>query len=113
KDSRLCTDCHAQLRSLKKNTTLANVADFGTDHPDFHLTLLERAEGSGAKDWKAVRASPGAPKPAEHSGLTFSHAEHLKPKGIKSPQGYEVLSCGSCHQPNSSGRQMLPIRMES
>ncbi len=88
RDPRLCTDCHAQIRSFKKNTSLVNVTDFGADHPDFH------------------------PAP-EHSGLTFSHEEHLKAEGIKSPRGYEVLTCQSCHTPESSGRKMLPVRMDA
>jgi hypothetical protein len=49
----------------------------------------------------------------EHSHLLFSHAQHLNPKGIKSPTGERVLTCQSCHHPSSSGREMLPVRMES
>jgi predicted CXXCH cytochrome family protein len=89
RDSRQCTRCHARLDTMKKDTQLANVTDFGTDHPSFRVTNLER------------------------SGLTFSHAEHMDPKGIKSPRGYEKLTCASCHQPESSGQHMLPIRMQT
>lgn len=88
RDSQQCTQCHAQLDSMKRNTKLANVGDFGSDHPDFRLPAAER------------------------SGLIFSHAVHMDPKGIKSSTGYEKLACSSCHQPESSGRHMLPIRME-
>jgi hypothetical protein len=49
----------------------------------------------------------------ENSHLKFSHAQHLNPKGIKSPTGERVLQCGDCHRPNSSGREMMPIRMET
>ena len=49
----------------------------------------------------------------EHSHLRFSHAQHLDPKGVKSPTGERILGCQDCHRPNSSGRDMLPIRMET
>jgi predicted CXXCH cytochrome family protein len=109
RDSRLCADCHGRLDTLKKNTALANVSDFGADHPDFRLTMIEPG---GPAQWHAVR-EPRDTRPAERSGLTFSHAVHLDPKGIKSPVGYEKLACASCHQTESSGRHMLPIRMET
>jgi predicted CXXCH cytochrome family protein len=112
RDSRLCTDCHSHLKELKHDTDLANVADFGSDHPDFRPTMLERSSSSTPPQWHAVRAPRGV-RAEEHSNLIFSHAEHLKPKGIKAPNGYEVMQCQDCHQPNTSGRQMLPIRMEA
>jgi predicted CXXCH cytochrome family protein len=114
RNSRLCTDCHGHLKDLKSNTEVANVTDFGTDHPGFRLTLLERSTSDATSQWHAVRSPQGTGvRPAEHSGLTFSHAEHMKPKGIKSPRGYEVMKCQDCHQPNTGGRQMLPVRMEA
>ncbi|MDB6091849.1 MAG: hypothetical protein JWN85_4633 [Gammaproteobacteria bacterium] len=112
RDSRLCTDCHGHLKELKPNTELARVTDFGSDHPDFRPTMLERAGSSAPAQWQAVRAPRGV-RAEEHSNLIFSHAEHLKPKGVKSPNGYEVLKCQDCHQPNAGGRQMQPLRMEA
>jgi hypothetical protein len=110
RDSRQCTQCHAQLDAMKKNTQLANVSDFGADHPDFRLSILQKA-APGSAQWRAMR-TPRDARPTERSGLIFSHAVHLNPKGIKSSQGYEKLVCASCHQPESGGRHMLPIRME-
>ncbi len=113
-DSRLCTNCHGRLDTLKKDADLANVTDFGADHPDFRLTMLERNGSAAPGEWRAVRTARGEREQAvEHSGLAFSHLQHLDPKGIKSTDGYEKLTCQSCHQPDSSGRQMLPIRMEA
>jgi predicted CXXCH cytochrome family protein len=113
-DSRLCTDCHGRLDSMKRNTDLANVSDFGTDHPDFRLTMIERSGAAMPPQWRATRAARGSTaRPVERSGLTFSHAAHMNPKGIKSSNGYDTLTCASCHQPDTSGRQMLPIRMET
>jgi predicted CXXCH cytochrome family protein len=110
-DPRLCTDCHAHLDRLKQRPSIQNVSDFGTDHPDFRPSVLRNvSEGT----WQTTRLNRGDPAHfVEHSHLLFSHAQHLNPKGIKSPQGDRVLTCQSCHHPNSSGRDMLPMRMES
>jgi hypothetical protein len=114
---------------MKRDTKLANATDFGADHPDFRLTMIERGDAtapreprsppsmsssaaSGPAQWRAVRV-PREARPVERSGLTFSHAEHLNPKGIKAPRGDEKLTCASCHEPESSGQHMLPIRMET
>ena len=85
---RLCVSCHGRLQSLVPHTHLANVSDFGISHPDFKVASAER------------------------SNLTFSHEVHMNPRGIKTTQGYETLKCASCHEPNTSGRKMLPVRME-
>lgn len=90
RDPRLCTDCHADLHARAPGTPLQDVADFTRGHPDIAARL----------------------PPVENSHLQFSHAVHLNPKGIKAEDGYETLGCPSCHEPNASGRQMLPIRME-
>jgi predicted CXXCH cytochrome family protein len=117
RDPRVCTDCHADLGRRKSNTTVANATDFGTDHPEFRLTVLA-STGTGGEGspppWKAVRLDRDHPADfVEHSHLKFSHRQHLDPKGVKSPTGERVLGCQDCHRPNTSGRNMLPIRMET
>ena len=117
RDPRVCTDCHADLGRRKANTTVQDATDFGTDHPEFRLTVLA-SMGTGAGNtpipWKAVRLDRDDPAHfVEHSHLRFSHLQHLDPKGIKSPTGERILGCQDCHRPNSSGRDMLPIRMET
>ena len=117
RDPRLCTDCHADLKRLEPKTTVEDATDFGSNHPEFRLTVL--ASASIADDdmslaWRAVRLDRNDPENfVEHSHLRFSHAQHLDPKGVKSPTGERVLSCQDCHRPNASGRDMLPIRMET
>jgi hypothetical protein len=114
-DQRLCADCHADLKAMKPRTRLMNAADFGKDHPEFRLTMLESQPGrDGGMDWQQVRLDvlPGV-KFIETSHLNFSHAQHLDTRGIKGPKGDEVLECKDCHTPDASGRYMLPIQMES
>jgi predicted CXXCH cytochrome family protein len=123
RDPRVCTDCHADLGRRKSNTTVENATDFGTDHPEFRLTVLastgtSMSTGTGGEGaplpWKAVRLDRNdSAHFVEHSHLKFSHRQHLDPKGVKSPTGVRVLGCQDCHRPNTSGRNMLPIRMET
>jgi len=114
RDERLCTDCHARLDKLKRGAEVQNAADFGSNHPEFRLAVLSEdaivAPGQWQPQW-LDSSNPATFK--ENSHLKFSHAQHLNPKGIKSPTGERVLQCGDCHRPNSSGRQMMPIRMET
>jgi hypothetical protein len=115
RDQRLCTDCHADLGTKSPKTQLLNVSDFGRNHPDFRVTMLQPVKGTGKNgmDWTTVRLDvlPNT-KRVERSNLSFSHERHLARKGIKGPDGDEVLQCGNCHQPDSSGRLMQPIQME-
>jgi hypothetical protein len=117
RDPRECTDCHADLKHRKPATKVEDAADFGSDHPEFRVTvlanLLQGAQTSATR-WQAMRLDRSDPEHfVEHSNLKFSHVQHLNPKGIKSPSGEKVLSCQYCHRPNSSGRDMMPIRMET
>ena len=113
-DQRVCTDCHADLKALKPRTQLMNAADFGIEHPEFRLSMLESQPGRGGMDWQTVRMDvlPGV-KFVENSHLSFSHAQHLDTRGIKGPKGDEVLQCKDCHTSDASGRYMLPIKMET
>jgi hypothetical protein len=113
RDQRLCTDCHARMDQLKRNALVQNASSFGSDHPEFRLAVLAEDDIVAPGLWQPRwldSSSPGGLK--ENSHLKFSHAQHLDPKGIKAPTGERVLQCSDCHRPNSSGREMMPIRME-
>jgi len=113
RDQRLCSDCHDKLNELSPRTQLLNVADFGSDHPDFRVSVLQSSEGAKGLDWTTVRLDvlPGERR-TETSHLRFSHTQHLARRGIKGPNGDEVLQCRNCHEPDSSGRLMQPVQME-
>jgi hypothetical protein len=113
-DERVCTDCHADIKAIKPRTRLMNAADFGLDHPEFRLSMLESQPGRNGMDWQTVKLDvlPGV-KFVETSHLNFSHAQHLDSRGIKGPKGDEKLDCKDCHAPDASGRYMQPIQMEA
>jgi predicted CXXCH cytochrome family protein len=114
RDQRLCTDCHARMDRLKSNAMVENAAGFGSDHPQFRVAVLMQNEVMATGEWQPQWLDSSNPATfKENSHLLFSHAQHLNPKGIKSPTGERVLECQDCHRPNSSGKQMLPIRMET
>lgn len=111
RDPRLCTDCHAHLESLKPEPQVKNASDFGSAHPEFRPSVLKSVSEAV---WRPTRLDRRDPEHfVERSHLRFSHAQHLDPQGIKSPDGTRVLTCTSCHHPSTGGREMLPIRMEA
>jgi predicted CXXCH cytochrome family protein len=113
RDPRLCTDCHARMSKLKTNALVENSSDFGSNHPEFRIAVLGEDPIVAPGQWRALWLEASNPATfKETSHLKFSHAQHLDPKGIKSPVGERVLECADCHKPNASGREMMPIRME-
>ncbi|MEE9424647.1 MAG: cytochrome c3 family protein [Methylococcales bacterium] len=114
RDQRFCSDCHRNLDKLKDDTKLANVTDFGKDHPEFRLTLLKSHYAKGQTSWQPIRVEHNpVSEIREDSSLQFSHQEHLDPKGIRSPDGDQVLECQNCHRPNTSRRRMQVVTMEN
>ncbi|MDB6084325.1 MAG: hypothetical protein JWN43_2206 [Gammaproteobacteria bacterium] len=112
-NSRACVACHGDLRAVDPGTSMQNVTDFGSGHPDFSLAMLEPERAGADLVWH-TRMTPSEfrPKPEEHSNLKFSHKVHLDERGIKSPAGDQKLTCGDCHRADAGGRSMVPIRME-
>lgn len=103
-----CVTCHAKIKEKNDKTKLANVRDFGTDHPGFSLTFK-----TGHKDEDVVRIPQNdKTKLIEKSGLKFSHKVHLDKKGIASPEGDTVLDCHDCHHLDDAGVRFKPVTME-
>ena len=110
RDQVLCADCHQGLKERTGGSSLlANVSDFGRDHPQFKVDL---PAWNAAGEYTPVRTLLGTPGLSERSGLKFPHDVHLDPKGIKSPSGEKVLDCASCHKPDAGGAGMQPVDFE-
>ncbi len=94
-----CVKCHGDLKTSSGSTAFEpHVIHFSLsgsrvgDHPEFGL--LRRQE----------------PDTAE---IKLNHAVHLKAEGVLGPGGKpEVLTCSSCHVPDSDRRYMQPINHE-
>lgn len=76
-DSRLCTDCHGDLKGFAADTKLKDVKTFA-EHPAYEIG-------------------------ADTGALKLNHAVHLK-AGLRGPLGEETLKCSSCHHPEQDGR---------
>lgn len=111
-DQRFCSNCHADLdRRLSNLPEVERATDFTADHPPFRLSLLSWS--AEKKRWRQSGRHEVNEKLREHSHLTFDHAAHLDPDGIKNETGeYEVLTCSNCHQPSLDEINMAPIAME-
>lgn len=111
-DAMACDACHGNVKAAAPTTQLPNVGDFGAEHPEFRLTM----RSGPAPD--AVARRERTPELREDNGLTFPHAVHLSPKGIKHPDGpiatggRVVLECSNCHHPDSARRGFEPVRMD-
>ncbi|HEV7716951.1 MAG TPA: cytochrome c3 family protein [Steroidobacteraceae bacterium] len=73
RDQRLCVDCHSKLDTMKPRTRLQNVADFGSAHPEFRLTMLQPRQKSGPDELRGedpgeVRVKDPGRDPRESQG---------------------------------------------
>ena len=110
KDQRLCADCHADLKDRTKGASqIADIADFGDAHPQFHVNL----PGWTAAGEFMPKSMPWASGLKENSGLKFNHEKHLKTDGLNTPNGRKVLTCENCHQTDAAGAAMKPIAFET
>ena len=104
-DPSACVTCHGDIKSKNASTALANVHDFGLDHPPFHITLL-----NGKNVIRARQDEKG--RLVEKSGLKYSHQVHLDKKGVSSPQGDTVMVCKDCHEIDEAGTHFAPMTMQ-
>lgn len=112
----ICSDCHGALKQNLADTRLGNAGDFGTLHPQFTPSIV-----TDPMTRKLTSISLDA-KPRENTGLTFTHALHLDPRGgvarmaanIGAERGYGAkgMACKDCHRPSEDGVRFQPIDME-
>ena len=109
-DDSLCTSCHREIKAIAPNSKLANVMDFGDQHPEFKATLASLREGK----LQSIKVSlDQKAQLQEQPNLEFSHTAHLKKEGIKKPgHGNVKLECTDCHQPEPGGKYMVKLNFE-
>jgi predicted CXXCH cytochrome family protein len=109
RDEGLCANCHEDLKSVLATTKIADVANFGSEHPEFRPLLRDTIDGKPMAK-RVVLTDKTALR--ETSGIEFSHQGHLTPTGIEGPNGTVKLACGDCHQVEPGGGAMQPITFE-
>lgn len=104
----LCSDCHNDLDQKVDKMHLANVSDFGSNHPQFKPTIWQDP-GKGIKKRISLDDSP-----IEVSNLKFPHKTHMNKKRMRNPTTGKntQLECASCHVPDISGAYIQPVKME-
>src|SRR5690606_14276020 len=98
-DQRFCASCHADLdEHMHSPAKVGTATDFLADHPALRFSLLEWQ--AQTRSWKQGERQSADENLRETSHLTFDHAQHLDPEGVKNEAGrWEVLDCDSCHTP--------------
>lgn len=110
-----CIDCHADIKDVYKNAEINNVPHrFKKSHPEFKASMTSNFEEDSPV---VTRVNiDDKDKLKEHSGLKFSHKDHLSKLGVLEPQGQSAvttkLECWSCHKQDSNGAYMQPIKFE-
>jgi len=113
-----CTGCHGSLNTRLTDTRIGNVADFGTDHPQFMPAVTTGTASSGNRPYKRISFDA---KPVDDNGLKFPHAIHLATGGgiarmaqtMKAEHGFgDRLACKDCHTPAADGTRFKPVEME-
>ncbi len=102
-----CAPCHSELGELQPPSEHAVASSFGTDHPQFRLTILEDP-ASGARERVTWR-----PDLQESTGLLFSHVRHVgQAVEDRATGGSEYMRCDSCHVADASGVGYEPVGFE-
>ena len=110
-DQELCATCHQDMNGAGyAKSNLRSATDFLENHPSFKVAVNKfSSEGR----WSTVTWDQALKEPAvDGSNLIFPHDVHVQYDGINGPDGIEVLGCGSCHQVEPGGGNMLDVSME-
>ncbi len=108
-DATLCTDCHRDLKSRHAKSMTPDISDFGKDHPEFKLSMLQPGRTGDAA---IVRVPQKDKALKENSGLKFPHEIHLDSDGIRGPNGKSVMKCENCHLKDEAGIRFKPVTMK-
>ena len=109
-DASLCTDCHRDLKSRHPKGLLPDISDFGKDHPEFMLSILQPGRSGNDAIVRVPQNNKSLAK--ENSGLKFPHDIHMSKKGVRSPGGKVEMECVHCHVKDEAGIRFKPVTMK-
>jgi len=106
---RACILCHANIKKNLSESDLADIHDFGTDHPAFRLSFKTGVTSSDVR--RVVQTDIS--KVVEDSGLSFSHVQHIGLVEVPWDRAIiKDLKCSDCHQPEEGEMRFRPISMK-
>lgn len=109
-DNGMCVKCHGNIKAIDPKTTLPDIHDFDSDHPDFKLTIKT---GPTLKDIERISQSDKT-RLIEKSGLKFPHSQHIgKVQGPDSIWDVRELSCTSCHVSEGKEMRFKPVSFKN
>jgi hypothetical protein len=100
-----CVACHGNIARVAPDTKLKNALDFGTDHPQFRVALVQDAALHLSK-----RFEIGDFGAEDHSNVRFTHATHLKLEKLKS--SVAAQGCAFCHESAPGGVTFKPVQFD-
>jgi hypothetical protein len=100
-----CVACHGNIARVAPRTSLTNVLDFATDHPQFKPALVQDATLHLTK-----RFEIGDFSAEDHGNVRFTHATHLKLDKLK--KSVAADGCAFCHEPTPGGVTFKPVRFD-
>jgi predicted CXXCH cytochrome family protein len=109
-DQAFCSSCHEGLQDVAGDTKLANVSNFGSNHPEFRPSVVTDATAGTVERVLLDTAN----WPVENSNLAFTHKKHLNPQGILVPGQRErrVMDCADCHTSDDADYGFSAVVME-
>lgn len=109
-DNGMCVKCHGNIKTINPSSTLSNVHDFDSDHPEFKLTFKT---GSNPQTVQRIPQSEKA-RLVENSGLKFPHSQHVgKVQGPNGIWDVRELSCTSCHAAVGKEMRFTPLSFKN
>lgn len=88
-----CVECHAEPGDWPSLAAAHAVESFDA-HPAFRVRVGAVKDGRVVEQRVVLDAQT-----RDHHRLVFPHDLHLDAKGLRGPDGKEVLACASCHRP--------------
>ena len=104
----LCADCHERPQDFAALRDAPAVFDFADGHPAFRVTATTMTE-TGPQSLRALLDE----SIEDVSGLIYPHDLHLDARGVRGPDGPEVLQCDDCHRPGPGAVGFEPMRFET
>lgn len=116
----VCTNCHQNLTPHLKadytSRTVTQLTDFAGDHPDWRLVRNESMDATPIRFEHHVHLDPSTEQMQDRIRRWLDEAEKagIPSAGmpVRQRDGQMTLTCSACHEPDSAGLYMKPIRFE-
>lgn len=106
RDSRLCVDCHADIKSVHPESKVQDIPSF-LQHPEFSVAIQPAFPGGS---YTRVRLDRGEDELRDNSNVKLNHEIHLTL--LRTKDGKVRLDCRDCHNASPDLKTIEPINYE-